>query len=74
MNKNKKKSNKWEIQRFIRVDEYLTVKYLTVTVNANNSPLVNTYICISDLMSGSYDKRTDFLITVDVEKILFHSQ
>ena len=73
MNKNKKKSNKWEIQRFIRVDEYLTVKYLTVTVNANNSPLVNTYICISDLMSGSYDKRTDFLITVDVEKILFHS-
>ena len=68
MNKNKKKSNKWEIQRFIRVDEYLTV-----TVNANNSPLVNTYICISDLMSSSYDKRTDFLITVDVEKILFHA-
>ena len=36
MNKNKNKNNKWEIQRFIRVDEYLTV-----TVNANNSPLID---------------------------------
>ena len=73
MNKNKNKNNKWEIQRFITVGEYLTVKYLTVTVNANNSPLVDTYTCISDLMSSSYEKRTDFLITVDVEKILFHA-
>ena len=42
MNKNKNKNNKWEIQRFITVDEYLTIKYLTVTVNANNSPLVDS--------------------------------